>query len=191
MSLLGLLRSVTLSAAAPAVVVVAVAACGSGGSKLPDLETYPYPVERVEDMGDRSHLPEGQTFDGYNSNPPTSGPHAPIWAPWGVSDLEVPKEVAVHNMEHAGVVVWYNCRGGPEPLDNDGCTRLRNDLAAIVEAAVADGKFVLMTPYSGMDHRIALTSWNYIDAFDEFDAERVRMFIKTFECAIDTEGFCR
>jgi hypothetical protein len=184
------MRSVFLSAAGPAVVVVVVEACG-GGSVLPDLETYPYPVQRVEDMGDRSHFPVGQTFGGYNSNPPTSGPHAATWAPWGVSDLAVPKEVAVHNMEHAGVVVWYNCSGGPEPLDNDACARLRNDLAAIVQATLAEGKSVLMTPYPEMDHRIALTSWNHLDTFDEFDAERVRMFIETFECAFDPEGFCR
>jgi hypothetical protein len=155
-----------------------------------NLDEYPYPVQMFEDQG-QQHIGVGQTFDGYNSNPPTSGPHSPLFETWGVHDVVVPKEVAVHNMEHAGVIVWYNCNGGPEPLSGDECAELRNELSAVVQVLMAEGKKVLMTPFPEMPDRIALTAWQYLDSFNEFDRERVEMFIDTFECNFDPEGFCR
>ncbi|MCH7809712.1 MAG: DUF3105 domain-containing protein [Chloroflexi bacterium] len=170
--------------------ILLAAACSSGddGDAL-DLSDYPYPVQHLEEIDDRDHFPTGQTYDGYNSNPPTSGPHADTFAPTGVSDLAVAKEVAVHNMEHAGVVVWYNCHVEPA-LDTDACAALRSQLSQVVLQEVADGNEVLMTAYSLMDTRIALTAWGYLDAFEEFDEARVSAFINTFECNFDPEGFC-
>jgi hypothetical protein len=45
----------------------------------------------------------------YNSDPPTSGPHLPYIAPWGVHTRPIPRELQVHNLEDGGVVVQYNC----------------------------------------------------------------------------------
>ncbi|MCH7952795.1 MAG: DUF3105 domain-containing protein [Chloroflexi bacterium] len=165
-------------------------ACSSGddGGVL-DLSDYAYPVQQIEEIDDRDHFPTGQTYDGYNSNPPTSGPHADTFAPVGVSELPVAKEVAVHNMEHAGVVVWYNCQAEPA-LDADACAALRDQLSQVVFQEVADGNAVLMTAYSLMDRRIALTAWGYLDTFEEFDEARVRAFVNTFECNFDPEGLC-
>jgi hypothetical protein len=163
---------------------------GGGGRQGGGPEAYPYAVQRFENQG-QEHLPPGAQYDAYNSNPPASGPHAPNFAPWGVSGAVIPKEVAVHNMEHAGVVVWYNCGAGPEPLGEDECAELRDGLSAVVQQALADGKSVLMTPYPDMDHRIALTAWQHLDTLDSFDGERVRAFIDAFECYTDLEGFCR
>jgi hypothetical protein len=92
-------------------------------------------------------------------------------------------------MEHGGAVVWYNCNAAPR-LETDACAELRNALSRVVSGALADGKSVLMTPYTGMDSHIALTAWAYLDTFGEFDEARVRMFIDTFECNFDPEGFC-
>ena len=172
------------------VVVIVVAIAGNGGEAGDDggRPPYPYPAQRFADQG-QDHLAPGETFDGYNSDPPTSGPHAPRAAPWGVSDEPLPKEVPVHNMEHGGVIVWYNCDGGPEPLDEAACRQLIDDLAGLVEEAVARGKEVLMTPYGEMDQRIALTAWQHLDAFDELDGARVRAFLESFERRFNPEGF--
>lgn len=169
-----------------------LAACGGGNDddSADDLAAYPYPVQRFEDQG-RTHFAPGTIYDQYNSNPPASGPHASVAAPWGVSDLAVPKETAIHNMEHAGVVVWYNCEGGPQRLTGEECAMLRNNLSSIVQQAIASGKYVLMTPYPAMTNRIALTAWTYLDAFDDFDATRVQAFIDTFVCRYDEENFCQ
>ena len=48
----------------------------------------------------RPHVP-------YNSDPPTSGPHLPHIAPWGVHTRPITRELQVHNLEDGGVVVNY------------------------------------------------------------------------------------
>jgi hypothetical protein len=158
-----------------------------GSTAVPD--GYPYPVQAIERIADRTHFAIGTIYNDYNSNPPTSGPHAAAPAQFGISDAPVAKEMAVHNMEHAGAVVWYNCNAEPA-LSADACTQLRNQLAQVVQTEIAAGKRVLMTPYEGMDSRIALTAWGFLDTFDVFDADRVSRFIETFECNYDPEGFC-
>ena len=103
----------------------------------------------------------------------------------------VPVESAVHNLEHGGVVIWYNCQGGPQPLDEAACDQLVRQLTDVVDPRLDDGMYIVLTPYSDMDNRIALTAWQYLDAFDEFDAERIEAFIASFECKFDPEGACR
>ncbi|MCH6555195.1 MAG: DUF3105 domain-containing protein [Chloroflexi bacterium] len=186
MSRLGLRNPVLIFGALGVLaVVVVVVVISGGGDSRPD---YPYTVQTFEDQG-TEHLEPGQTYDLYNSDPPTTGPHAPAPAELGVHDLPVVKEVLPHNMEHGGVVVLYDCSAGEAPLDDAGCQNLRDLLAAITEENVADGKLVLMAPYSGMEHPIALTAWRTLDAFDEFDEQRVQAFIDSFERKFNPEGF--
>jgi Protein of unknown function (DUF3105) len=135
------------------------------------------------------HLQPGETVS-YNSNPPTNGKHGRI-APWGISATPVPPEEAVHNMEHGGVVIWYNCDGGPQPLGEQACDQLLDDLSGLVGSRVDDGMYIVLTPYSEMENRIALTAWQNLDDFDEFDAARIEAFIASFECKFDPEGACR
>ena len=159
----------------------------------------PYPAEygvqlfedevAVFSAADR-HVQSGVTVQ-YNSNPPTNGKHSGGAAPWGISEEPVARELAVHNMEHGGVVIWYNCDGGPQPLDEPACDRLLEDLTGVVDPRVDDGLYIVVTPYSEMENRIALTAWQYLDAFDEFDADRVEAFIASFECKFDPENACR
>jgi len=155
------------------------------------VDNYPYPVQMFPpDPGGRRHFAQGETYENYNSNPPTSGPHTNVAGGPGVYDEPLPKETAVHNMEHGHVVVWYNCEGGPQPLEEATCDMLREQLAAIVNEANHDEKKVLMTPYGEMDHRIALTAWQFLDTSDEFDDQRVHAFIDTLYCHTNLEGFC-
>ena len=126
--------------------------------------------ERLSDLG-TSHVQPGQTHRTYNSVPATSGPHygqplAP--ARWGVHNQALADEVLVHNLEHGGVGVHYNC---PE-----GCDELVGQLASIVRLADE----VILSPYPEMDTTIALTAWTVIDKFEEFDKERVENFIRAY-----------
>lgn len=179
------MRVAVLVALGTGAAAVALVTALGGGDGRPN---YPYPVQKFTDQG-RDHIPPGQVYNGYNSNPPTSGPHSSQAANWGVSESELPKEVPVHNMEHGGVVVWYNCAGGPAPLDATACQLLHTQLASVVRANLARRKLVLMTPYSHMPSRIALTAWRTLDAFDEFDQARVQAFIDAFERKFNPEGF--
>jgi hypothetical protein len=116
------------------------------------------------------HVPSADTpHVQYNSEPPTSGPHLPYIAPWGVHTRPIVRELQVHNLEDGGVVIQYNCP--------NGCADLVTQLEAIVKGY---DRQVLLAPYPGMKTRIALTAWTRLDAFDEYDEGRIVRFIRTY-----------
>ncbi len=125
------------------------------------------PGERFADEG-QTHINPGDDHPAYSSVPATSGwhydqPFAP--SPWGVFTQSLEDEVLVHNLEHGGVVVNYNCP--------DGCPVLVSQLSELLSPY---GKYVL-SPYPGMDATIALRAWTFLDKFDEFDEERILAFV--------------
>ncbi|MFQ5508413.1 MAG: DUF3105 domain-containing protein [Leptospirillia bacterium] len=68
----------------------------------PVLTQYP-------DQG-HDHLPHPDfPHPPYASNPPTSGPHTPYTTHWGMHERPLRWEVALHNMEHGGIVAAYRC----------------------------------------------------------------------------------
>ena len=131
--------------------------------------------------------------------PPVGGPHwgsgscgnepeaapancGPV--PCGIYRAPWPAESLVHNMEHAGVVVWYNSS------DIDVRDRLEN----WVEDEGGSGKLVVMTPYPDIPaDTIALTAWSRRDAFPVSDLteSRVKDFISKLSCRFDAENFCQ
>ena len=122
------------------------------------------------------HIDLGESHAPYNSVPATSGPHygqplAPVR--WGVHDDFVADEYRIHNLEHGGIGVHYDC---PE-----GCPELEQQLADIVRKSVSGGLKVMMSPYPGLDATIALTAWTSIDKFDLFDEQRIEDFILAHE----------
>ena len=125
--------------------------------------------ERLPDQG-QTHVNPGEEHPAYNSLPAASGWHYDVPlapAPWGIHETPLPDEVLIHNLEHGGVRVHYDC---PE-----GCDDLVAQLAAVV-VSYAGGE-VIMTPYPAMETRIALVGWRHIDRFEVFDEQRVRDFI--------------
>ena len=133
------------------------------------------PGLRMSDQG-RSHIELGQAHPSYNSAPATSGWHyAQPLAPvrWGVHDRFVADEYRIHNLEHGGVGIHYNCP--------DGCPELVDQLAEIVNRASGGGLKVMMSPNPDMDSRIALTAWTFIDQFEGFDEQRIKDFIDAHE----------
>ena len=111
---------------------------------------------------DEPHVP-------YNSDPPTSGPHMPYIAPWGIHTEPIPRELQVHNLEDGGVVVQYKC--------TTPCPDLVAKLTTIVERY---SEQVILAPYPAMKDTITLTAWTRIDTFDRFDEARVVRFIKAY-----------
>lgn len=134
-----------------------------------------------------THIQQGSASPiDYNSTPPTSGPHYPGLAPWDIYDEPIRYEQVVHNMEDGGVIVYYQCE--------DGCPELQEQLAGVVQPYLNSGRHVLMMPndpswtgfgsqsaHRDMGARIALTAWQRLDKFDEFDAGRIRAFIDRYE----------
>lgn len=134
---------------------------------------FPPPAHQARHMPDqgREHILPGQLHPPYNSVPPTSGWHYAETAPWGIHDQPIPDEIQVHNLEHGGILVQYNC---PQ-----GCPELVEQLKSVVSRYRSK---VILAPYPHPDlkHRIALTAWTWIDTFDEFDEQRIVSFIESF-----------
>lgn len=123
-------------------------------------------------------IPEGDAAkhaDGpieYDTAPPHGGKHNPTWLPAfqrvirrdNAPDLVV--ERAVHNLEHAYVVVWYGEDVSDEELDE------------VSEAvAGADLSKVLVVPFPGrFDAPFALTAWGHVQYCEQPDAASLRAF---------------
>jgi len=129
------------------------------------------PGEFVPSLGNRHIAPTEIGLITYNSDPPTSGPHLPYIARWGISETSIPKELQVHNLEDGGVVVQYNC-----PQTSQECKALIEKLAQIVRRY----DHIILAPYPGMSHKIALTAWSRIDKFNEFNEARIVKFIDAY-----------
>ncbi|MBI4587253.1 MAG: DUF3105 domain-containing protein [Candidatus Rokubacteria bacterium] len=148
----------------PLAIVLAVAAVGVGyfAWQAADL-----PGAFVPSQGNAHLQSATDPHPPYNSDPPTSGPHLQYLAPWGIHSRPIPRELQVHNLEDGGVVIQYNCE----------CPDLVAKLTALVKRYEDR---VILAPYPGMKGKIALTAWQRIDTFEEFDEGRIVRFIKAF-----------
>ena len=152
-------RTIALLACAVAVAVVVGYFAYRAAADLPGA--------KMADQGNLHIASETTSHEPYNSDPPTSGPHLPYIAPWGVHTRPIARELQVHNLEDGGVVVQYNCE----------CPDVVDRLRAIVTKY---DRQVILAPYPGMKSRIALTAWTRIDTMDALDEGRVRRFIDAY-----------
>ena len=86
----------------------------------------------------------------YPDPPPTSGDHDGCWATWGSHAEEVPDEQWVHNLEHGGVAILFNCA--------DGCLDDAATAGAWAQASLAPGRWI-MSPYGEMEPGWAAVAW--------------------------------
>jgi Protein of unknown function (DUF3105) len=102
----------------------------------------------------RGHLQQGSPLPQYGTTPATSGPHSPSTLPSGVHVYEepVPEQLAVHNLEHAYVIIYYQAEG-PGALPE-------NVRAALGELAQNEEK-VILAPYPELPEgtSLSLVAW--------------------------------
>lgn len=126
------------------------------------------------------HLDPGTPID-WSSNPPATGPHFNVWARWNRSYSNPPLERGywVHNLEHGGVALLYNCPDGcPEevaafeemmqdfPEDPDCMPPVRNRM------------LVTSDPLLPADVRFAASAWGFTYTAGCFDAPSLMSFIQ-------------
>lgn len=112
------------------------------------------------------HIAAGDYDPGaYNSNPPSSGPHCGSWAPWRVSQTQVPRCNWIHNLEHGGVLLLWNCPGG--------CPEVTEALAAVARGAVdaCTPARVIASPDPSAPSPVSAASWGWTFQADCLDAE--------------------
>lgn len=130
------------------------------------------PGESIDSMG-RLHVPNNTPAPKYNSNPPTSGPHSSP-ANWGASNSEIPEINQVHNLEHGGIVIQYNCDRLPA---GQNCSDVQSALRAVMrKARDIHGRRFVLAPYSKMPHAIAVTAWTRLQTFEAPDEAAILAF---------------
>lgn len=129
----------------------------------PELEA----VETFPDMGVQ-HLAAGSPIPEYNSDPPTSGPHAQVPAPCGIYRQPVPDPAQLHSMEHGAVVIQYHPDLPPDQLA---------ELEGIDWSPVDE---VIVAPRPDNPAPVALTAWTRRLLLDRVDVEVITAFEREF-----------
>jgi uncharacterized protein DUF3105 len=149
------------------VILVLVLLFGGGGQNSANIGT-------IQPNAGRAHIQEPAQGTGYTSVPATSGPHwssADSPGPWGVYTTAQPQERMLHNMEHGGIIIWYQ----PAAMS-------QADLATLttyVQQQITTERFkVILTPWGGADfgHPIAVTAWQWLLYLDTVDMDKIRGF---------------
>ena len=120
-------------------------------------------LETFEDL-DAEHV--NSPVD-YAQDPPVGGDHASTWLNCGVYTEKVPKENAVHSLEHGAVWITYD----PELPEAD---------VKKLDDALPD-TYTVLAPYEGeMGSKIVISAWNHQLELDSADDPRIKGFIKEY-----------
>jgi Protein of unknown function (DUF3105) len=111
----------------------------------------------------------------YSSLPATSGPHWGTPAAWGVYTTPLPESQAIHNLEHGGIVIWYD----PAALTVENIDALANHVETQNASGISGRYKFILSPWGGSEPLpapVVATAWRWslelqtadIDAIDEF-----------------------
>jgi hypothetical protein len=96
------------------------AAAAAGCSPVQTVAPYPKGLDRAHiGSPDARVMPPLST---YPSTPPASGPHAPVPLAAGVYPSPPAIDTAIHSLEHAAVIVWYD----PAATDSADLDRIKS-----------------------------------------------------------------
>ena len=126
------------------------------------------------------HIPGNVTHVGsYLTVPATSGEHwigatTPVGvsapARWGQYEQILPDEILLHNLEHGGIGIHYDC--------DDACPEL---VQALDDVIPRDTSQFILSPYPNMPARIAITAWRHHLYLDEVDKDLIEQFIDEYQ----------
>jgi hypothetical protein len=109
----------------------------------------------------------------YASQPPSSGPHYPVWPIFRVYQQPVPWGFLVHGLEHGAVVIAYNCPAG--------CPQDVAAIQAMVDATPAKSGCsrppIIVTPDPTLPVPFAASAWGYTLRAQCFDRDRFFTFV--------------
>lgn len=125
------------------------------------------------------HVEDGAEVE-WAAEPPTSGDHSVVWEGWGEKiGSPVPRSRWIHNLEHGGVVLLYNC---PEsaPCDEE---------IGVLERVIGEcpDLRILLTPdpllHAGEvdPPRFAAVSWTWVYETDAPDLDTLACFVEQHE----------
>jgi Protein of unknown function (DUF3105) len=107
-----------------------------------------------------THVTEGSPLS-FNSNPPASGPHYPIWPAFKEYDKPVDRGYLVHAMEHGAVVLFYKCEGAACGPIVDGLRKVRDAIPTDPSCDPTTRVRVLIVPDPLLDVPVAAATWGW------------------------------
>lgn len=117
----------------------------------------------------RGHLPFASEVR-YEGNPPHSGPHYSDATYWGLHESTVDRGTYVHNLEHGGIVLAYNC------------TDCNDEIRAFADlVAQRPDMRILVTRDVDLPTRFAAVSWTWSWTFEAMDTDAVMCFVDQHE----------
>ena len=154
--------------------VLLVTGCADPGPRVEDVGGCDGKVQIIaEEPG--VHVPMGTLID-WSTNPPATGEHYQVWAAWDRSYTDLDRGYWVHNLEHGGIVLLYNCPGGcQETVDKLIDSARTMDLDSACVAPVRNRAIVSSDPLLPADVQVAAVAWDVIYTATCFDP-----FVKSF-----------
>jgi hypothetical protein len=111
----------------------------------------------------------------YSSTPGTSGPHWNNPGQWGVYASPAAESQVIHNLEHGGIVIWYDA----EALDDAAVTELADYVERQVSVGISGRFKFIVSPWGGpgaLDAPVVVTAWRQLLALDEVDLGAIDAF---------------
>ncbi|MCY3887977.1 MAG: DUF3105 domain-containing protein [Chloroflexi bacterium] len=140
-------------------------------------------VQTFPDQG-RRHLSPGETFNGYNSTPPTSGPQDATGIDPGIYDTSQRFEAVLPLLERGGVALYYH----PDRLDPSAV----EDIKRASESAIRVGRRLALIPHDGLgDDVLVVSAWRHQLRIQDFmqatTMEQIGDFVTFFDGLYELE----
>ena len=162
-----------------AVIVILVLVLGSGANPSAGI---------VQPDDGNEHVAVGTTCrsaqapcgpDPYSSLPATSGPH---WDPsgvanWGVYSTPQNETQVVHNLEHGGIVIWYD----PERVPSEGVDALTQYVNTQTASGISGRFKFILSPWGGeepLPAPVVATAWRYMLPLETADTGAINEFAR-------------
>lgn len=147
------------------VLVYAVSHAGSAApSPLRDADKSIKGLQVVDGKLSQTHKQGPLTFA---QSPPVGGAHNPVWETCKVYDAQIPKEHAVHSLEHGGVWVTYQ-------------PGLAADQVKVLKDLVGSDPYRMLSPYPGLKTPVSIQAWGRQLFVDSAKDARLSTFADAF-----------
>ena len=165
------LGAIAVAAVAAVGIALAVRGGGTSGDAAAGCTTRHFPQQS------RAHVARAAKGFTYNSFPPTSGPHHPIPAIWGVYEEPIPELTLIHNLEHGGIVVQYGDQV-PQKTVNAILQWYNSDPKGVIVAPLPRLSTIQAKPPADAERKVYVTAWQNLMTCQGFDAGAFSSFRK-------------
>lgn len=136
-----------------------------------------------------THVPEGTPIT-WSSNPPSSGPHYPIWANFQEYAQPIDLGYVVHSIEHGAVVLFHQCVSGADcDIITEGFRKVRDAIPNDPRCDPSIRVRVVIVPDPLLDVPIAAAAWGWTYKATCLDLPSLTEFAKA-HYAQGTEDLC-